>query len=101
MSSSSATARPTPSTIPSARCHPGANANFAKYYAHGDPKQRTRYPLLFWPYVLMTGLLVSVMTFFGLHSVLWLWRSLVERRRGGPRDATPPTGPAPSPEAPS
>jgi len=77
------------------RCHPGANANFTRYYAHGDPKQRGRYPLLYWPYVLMTGLLVSVMSFFGVHSVLWLLRTLVERRRrGGPRGEEPPTAPA-------
>lgn len=64
------------------QCHEDANANFAKYYPHGDPTNRTKYPLLYWPYVLMTGLLVSVMTFFGIHSLLWLLRSLIDWRRG-------------------
>jgi Class III cytochrome C family len=56
------------------QCHEGANANFVKYYAHGDPTQRTRYPLLYWPWLFMTLLLAGVMTFFGVHSVLWLTR---------------------------
>ncbi len=63
------------------KCHEGSSANFAKYYAHGDPTNRTKYPLLYWPYLLMTGLLVSVMTFFGIHSLLWLLRTLIDHRR--------------------
>lgn len=79
-----------------AGCHPGANANFAKYYAHGDHTDRRRYPSLYWPYVLMTGLLVSVMTFFGLHSLLWLLRTMVEHRRGRRPSGEPPAAPAAS-----
>jgi len=86
------------------QCHEGANANFVKYYAHGDPRQRTKYPRLYWPWLLMTGLLVSVMAFFVLHSVLWLIRNGIEHRRGGhgprgpggggPIDDGPGVGPA-------
>jgi hypothetical protein len=56
------------------QCHEGVTANFVKYYAHGDPTERTRYPVLYWPWLFMTVLLVGVMTFFGLHSLLWLTR---------------------------
>lgn len=69
------------------QCHAEANVNFTRYYAHGDPKSRTKYPLLFWPWLAMTTLLVSVMSFFLLHTALWLIRSAVDyvraRRRGG------------------
>lgn len=65
------------------QCHPAANANFVRYYPHPDPTSLKRYPRLFWPWLFMTVLLVSVMAFFGFHSLLWLVRLLVERRRGG------------------
>jgi nitrate/TMAO reductase-like tetraheme cytochrome c subunit len=64
------------------QCHPGAGVKFAKYYAHPDPRARTRYPLLYWPWLLMTALLVSVMGFFAIHTGLWLVRSSVARARG-------------------
>jgi nitrate/TMAO reductase-like tetraheme cytochrome c subunit len=65
------------------RCHPGANANFTRYAAHGDPRDRASYPVLYWTWLFMTVLLVSVMTFFLLHTFLWLTRVTVERMRGG------------------
>ena len=66
-----------------ARCHPAANENFAGYYAHGDPRDRAGYPVLYWVWLFMTVLLVSVMTFFLIHTLLWLTRVAVERVRGG------------------
>lgn len=65
------------------RCHANVNANFVKYYAHGDPTQRAKYPRLYWPWLFMTALLISVMAFFGLHTVLWLIRLGIDRARGG------------------
>jgi len=65
------------------QCHEGANANFVKYYPHGDPTQRARYPRLYWPWLLMTALLVGVMSFFVLHSVLWLIRNALEHAGTG------------------
>jgi nitrate/TMAO reductase-like tetraheme cytochrome c subunit len=70
------------------QCHADANWNFVRYYAHGDHRDRERYPVLFWTWALMTTLLVSVWSFFGLHSVLWLGRVGLDRLRGnqvGPR----------------
>jgi hypothetical protein len=70
------------------RCHPAANANFARYQPHGDPKDRAKYPLLFWTWLGMNTLLASVMTFFLLHTLLWLIRLAINRmRRGGPAHA--------------
>jgi len=67
-----------------ARCHPDANANFVQYYAHGDVRDRARYPVLFWVWALMTTLLASVFLFFGLHTVLWVGRLAVNRVRSRP-----------------
>lgn len=76
------------------QCHPKANANFVKYYPHGDPKNRQRYPRLYWPWLFMTALLVTVFLFFGTHSLLWLGRLAVNRlrgRRGQGHDGPPGT----------
>jgi len=66
-----------------AQCHPGATAKFAEFHPHADPESKARFPLLYYSYVFMTVLLVGTFGFFGLHSVLWLPRSLVERLRRG------------------
>jgi cytochrome b subunit of formate dehydrogenase len=63
------------------KCHPGANQNFVRYYAHGDNQDRERYPVLFWSFWLMTTLLVSVWSFFTIHSILWFIRLKIEIRR--------------------
>ncbi len=68
------------------RCHPAATEGFARYRPHGDSRDRANYPVLYWTWLLMTTLLVSVMIFFGLHTLLWLIRQAVERARGGPAE---------------
>jgi cytochrome b subunit of formate dehydrogenase len=67
-----------------AGCHPGANENFAGYLVHADMDHLEAYPVLHWASVGMTALLISVFTFFGLHSLLWLRRSLQERNSAPP-----------------
>lgn len=66
-------------------CHPNATEGFAKYYAHADELDRSRYPELFWTYTFMTTLLLSVFAFFFTHTFLWAYRSLKEkmRKKGG------------------
>ncbi len=59
------------------QCHPTATANLTGYLAHGDHTDRKNYPRLYWTYVLMTGLLVGVFGFFGVHTLLWLVRTLI------------------------
>ena len=64
------------------RCHANANTNFVKYQPHGDSKDRAKYPLLYFAWLFMTLLLVGTMSFFLLHSALWVMRSTINRRRG-------------------
>jgi hypothetical protein len=71
------------------QCHPAANFAFTRFQPHADPHDRERYPLLYWPYVGMTGILVVTFAFFGIHTLLWLPRSLAERLRHRRR---PPAG---------
>jgi cytochrome b subunit of formate dehydrogenase len=66
------------------KCHPTANENFTKYYPHGDHKDRDKYPILFYVYYGMTGLLIGTFAFFGLHTLLWLIRSLKEKHEAPP-----------------
>ena len=70
------------------RCHAGSNQNFTEYYAHGDPRQRLKYPRLYWPWLFMTCLLVGVMAFFGLHTTLWVTRIAIDHRRGRGEEKT-------------
>ncbi len=62
------------------RCHPAANANFVLYAPHADPDDRERNPWLYYAARVMHGLILGVFAFFGLHTYLWLVRSLLERR---------------------
>lgn len=64
------------------QCHPGATWRFAQFHPHANPEDSTRFPLLHFTSVFMTGLLVGTLSFFGLHTVLWFPRSLIERLRG-------------------
>jgi cytochrome b subunit of formate dehydrogenase len=58
------------------QCHPGANASFTKYVPHANPLDRKNYPTLHAVFIFMTLLLVGTFSFFGLHTLLWLFRSL-------------------------
>jgi nitrate/TMAO reductase-like tetraheme cytochrome c subunit len=76
-----------------ARCHPAANANFVAYRPHGDHRDRAKYPVLFWTWLLMTALMAGVFSFFGLHTALWLIRLALDRRKArqpaAPQEQTP------------
>ena len=61
------------------RCHAGANAGFVKYEPHANPRNFRKFPILYSIRLFMVLLITCVMTFFVLHSVLWLIRSLVEK----------------------
>jgi len=61
------------------RCHQNANAGFVKYEPHANPHNRRLYPVLFYIRSFMVLLITGVMTFFLLHSLLWLIRSLIEK----------------------
>ncbi|MGE0040556.1 MAG: cytochrome c3 family protein [Vicinamibacterales bacterium] len=73
-------------------CHPGANANFAKYDPHADKTDPERSPALYWASRFMQLLLAGVFLFFGAHTLLWFPRSLKARRER--RRPTPGAGDA-------
>jgi nitrate/TMAO reductase-like tetraheme cytochrome c subunit len=67
------------------QCHPSASAKFAEFHPHANPESKERFPTLYYSYLFMTTLLIGTFGFFGLHTLLWLPRSLIERvRRGRP-----------------
>ena len=57
------------------RCHAGANASFVKYQPHANAHNRKLNPALYYIGLFMNLLLVSVLTFFMIHTILWLIRS--------------------------
>jgi hypothetical protein len=63
------------------QCHEHARPAFASYDSHPDPLDRSRNPPLFFSFVFMNTLLFSVLVVFGLHTLLWWVRILIERRR--------------------
>lgn len=64
-------------------CHPKANANFAMYDPHANRHVRSEGQLLFFTGVFMDLLLLGVFSFFGLHTILWFFRSLKAVRERG------------------
>lgn len=67
-----------------AKCHPGANANFAAFHPHADFRDGSRFPLLngiWWYFIVLMSVTFS---FWGLHTAAWFARSIVERIKHGP-----------------
>lgn len=67
-----------------AKCHPGANQSFTTYLTHATHSlhDKPKYPYLFYTFWAMTGLLVGTFAFFGLHTILWIPRGLIEKFKG-------------------
>ena len=61
------------------KCHPQANANFARYDPHADDRDHARNPVLYYAARSMTWLLAGVFFFFGFHTALWAARPLIAR----------------------
>jgi hypothetical protein len=62
------------------KCHPGVNRRFAGYLTHATHHDPHKYPILFWVFWGMTGLLVVTFTLSGVHTLLWLPRALKMQR---------------------
>lgn len=56
------------------KCHRGVHREFAGYLTHATHHNRKKYPYLFYTFWFMTILLVGTLTFFLIHTMLWLWR---------------------------
>lgn len=66
-------------------CHPGSNLNFTSFIAHADHHDGENFPLLHSAYIFMTGLVISVFGFFGLHTLLWSIK-LIKTRLSYPKE---------------
>jgi len=62
------------------QCHPKATEPFTQYYAHADHGDRENYPILYYTYMGMTGLLVGTFAVFWIHTLLWMFRGFIENR---------------------
>lgn len=63
------------------KCHPGATRRFAGYLTHATHHDPDKYPILFWVFWVMTGLLIGTFIVGGLHTLLWLPRSFQWKRQ--------------------
>jgi cytochrome b subunit of formate dehydrogenase len=57
-------------------CHKNASVSFVSFMPHADHNDRKNYPVLFWSFWMMSGLLLGTFAFFSLHTVLWFFRSM-------------------------
>ncbi|MGD0095258.1 MAG: cytochrome c3 family protein [Terracidiphilus sp.] len=57
------------------KCHAGANASFVKYQPHANARNRKLNPALYFVRLFMNLLLAGTLTFFVIHTILWLIRS--------------------------
>lgn len=69
-------------TVTCGRCHDDITASFVTFDPHNDPKNPHDSMEVYIVWLFMTGLLIGVFAFFGVHDVLWLQRSLVGMLRG-------------------
>lgn len=63
-------------------CHKDANENFLTFWPHGDADDKDKYPGLWFFKIFMQTLVFSVMAFFWVHVVLWLYREVKDRLAG-------------------
>jgi DNA-directed RNA polymerase subunit RPC12/RpoP len=67
-------------------CHANAGAQLVSWDPHPQPKNKERSILVYYTNIFMEFLLAGVFLFFGLHTVLWAYRSfrnIAQRRKGG------------------
>ena len=63
------------------KCHTGANLSFVQYQPHANAHDRKLNPALYYVRLFMNLLLASVLTFFVIHTILWLIRSRFDQVR--------------------
>jgi hypothetical protein len=61
-------------------CHEHARPAFVAYDSHPNPMDRGRNAPLFYSFVFMNTLLIGVLVVFGLHTLLWWVRILLDQR---------------------
>jgi predicted CXXCH cytochrome family protein len=58
------------------QCHDDANQRFTGYLTHATHHDKVKYPVIYYTFWAMTSLLITVFGFFGIHTLLWLPRSV-------------------------
>lgn len=58
------------------KCHTDANMKFTGYLTHATHYNKEQFPWLYYTFWAMTSLLLGVFFIFGLHTLLWLPRSI-------------------------
>jgi len=66
-----------------AKCHANARANFSNFSPHIDPSDAKKNPVVHAVQFALFTLLYSTFAFFGIHSLLWFIRGLVEVLKHG------------------
>jgi cytochrome b subunit of formate dehydrogenase len=61
-------------------CHEKASDMFIEFYPHAKITDKENFPVLFYTYVSMTGLLAGTFFVFWIHTLLWMFRGFVENR---------------------
>jgi hypothetical protein len=67
-------------TVTCGTCHQGATTSFVQYDPHPNPDDYQRSAALWWANRFYWVLIPSCFGFFGLHSILWFWRSKRDAR---------------------
>ena len=80
------------STCAQQGCHTEATAKFALFDPHADYHDAERYPLLHGVFLYFVVMMSFAFGFFGLHSVFWFIRSVIERLKHGPHPKHNHTG---------
>jgi len=72
-------------------CHKGANMSFVQYQPHANAHDRKLNPALYYVRLFMNILLAGTLTFFMIHTLLWLFRSrynqIKKKQTDGGKDA--------------
>ncbi|MFQ5583858.1 MAG: cytochrome c3 family protein [Calditrichia bacterium] len=63
------------------QCHEDANERFTGYLTHATHHDKVKYPFVYYTFWAMTSLLLVVFGFFGIHTLLWLPRSIQALRQ--------------------
>jgi len=70
-------------------CHVDVSGGFVGIDMHNDPTDPEDNVYVYWIYLMMMALLISVFAFFALHDLLWLQRILIGTWRGEFRPVKP------------
>ncbi|MFO0829130.1 MAG: hypothetical protein U0572_13405 [Phycisphaerales bacterium] len=65
------------------KCHANASASFVEFDPHANFRDSGNYPILYGVWLYFMVMMTTVFTFFGVHTLLWFFRSMREERKHG------------------